>query len=71
MVGKPLVEASMTGYNSILMAYGQTGAGMLVSSFCLGSNCLNHSIPFESLLLFVTRPFVHVSPPSLSLSQRS
>lgn len=27
MVGKPLVEASMTGLNSILMAYGQTGAG--------------------------------------------
>ena len=30
MVGKPLVEASMTGLNSILMAYGQTGAGMLL-----------------------------------------
>lgn len=29
MVGKPLVEASMTGFNSILMAYGQTGAGTL------------------------------------------
>lgn len=27
VVGKPLVEASMTGLNSILMAYGQTGAG--------------------------------------------
>ena len=31
MVGKPLVEASMTGLNSILMAYGQTGAGLLLS----------------------------------------
>ena len=30
-VGKPLVEASMTGLNSILMAYGQTGAGLLLS----------------------------------------
>ncbi|XP_022784630.1 kinesin-like protein KIF15 isoform X2 [Stylophora pistillata] len=27
VVGKPLVEASMTGLNGILMAYGQTGAG--------------------------------------------
>lgn len=32
MVGKPLVEASMTGLNSILMAYGQTGAGRIHSA---------------------------------------
>lgn len=31
VVGKPLVEASMTGLNSILMAYGQTGAGLFLS----------------------------------------
>ncbi|CAH3191254.1 unnamed protein product [Porites evermanni] len=46
VVGKPLVEASMTGLNSILMAYGQTGAGkthtLMASADGLTTSVVSH-----------------------------
>ena len=47
MVGKPVVESVLSGYNGTIMAYGQTGTG---KTFTLGS-FIEKGIVWDSVYL--------------------